>query len=70
MKFESGKTYYATSICDSNCRWEFTVTKRTDKSIWINDKRFSVNDLSSDEFIFPLGRYSMAPMLRASREVD
>lgn len=28
-KFEVGKTYNMTSICDHNCIWTYTVTART-----------------------------------------
>ena len=32
--FEAGQTYRATSICDSECHWYFTIERRTAGSIW------------------------------------
>lgn len=75
-KFEIGKTYTMTSPCDRNCVWTYTVTKRTAKSITISDgtetKTCRVNAQVSEyrdaESIFPLGRYSMCPVLSADKE--
>lgn len=36
-KFEVGKTYNMTSICDHNCIWTYTVTARTAQTITITD---------------------------------
>lgn len=68
-KFEVGKTYYCRSICDQNCVWNYTITKRTDKSVWIGGRRFNVGMGDNSERIFPLGKYSMCPVLRAENEV-
>ena len=75
-KFEIGKTYTMTSPCDRNCVWTYTVTKRTAKTITISDgtetKSCRVNAQVSEyrdaESIFPLGRYSMCPVLSADKE--
>ena len=71
-KFKVNKTYMCRSLCDYDCIWEFTVTKRTDKSIWISDgkntKRVKVYNYGNDEMCYPLGKYSMCPVLRSSRE--
>lgn len=75
-KFEIGKTYTMESLCDRNCVWTYTVTKRTAKTITISDgtetKTCRVNaQVSEDrnaETIFPVGRYSMCPTLSADKE--
>jgi hypothetical protein len=69
MKFQTGRKYYCTSICDSGCRFEYSITKRTEKSLWIGEKRFSIKISDEGEFIYPEGRYSMCPVLRAERMV-
>lgn len=76
-KFEVGKQYYMTSICDSNCHWAYEVTARTAKTVTLQQIsqhpevpitcRISVYE--DCEQVMPEGRYSMAPVLRASREV-
>lgn len=69
--FESGKSYFCRSACDHNCIWTYTVVRRTEKSIWINDgekvKRCAVKQHDDSEYVFPLGRYSMAPVLTAEK---
>jgi len=32
--FETGQRYTATSICNSDCTWTFTIVKRTAKTVW------------------------------------
>ena len=69
VKFEIGKTYNCRSITDSNCRYEFTIVKRTEKTVSFNyenktvTKKVTVYD--SREIVFPLGKYSMAPIIKA-----
>lgn len=36
-KFESGKQYSMTSICNHECIWAYTVTARTEKAITLTD---------------------------------
>lgn len=71
-KFQIGTTYTTRSACDHDCIFAFTVVKRTDKFITIQDKRgnqkragifFAGDDV---EHCFPQGRYSMAPVISAS----
>ena len=72
-KFEVGKTYSMTSICDHNCIWTYTVTARTAQTITITDGKKSqkcrINKKSSEyrnaETVYPLGQYSMCPSLEA-----
>ncbi len=70
-KFITGKTYACRSIGDHECVFKFTITRRTDKTLWLehNGKLLQVRarfNGSAGESCMPLGRYSMAPVLRAS----
>ena len=72
-KFEVGKGYSMTSVCDHNCVWTYTVTARTAQTITISDgekvQKCRINKKISEycdtETIYPLGRYSMCPSLTA-----
>lgn len=72
-KFEIGKQYSMSSACDHNCVWTYTVTARTAQTITVTDgketKKLRINkrisEYSNAEVVFPLGRYSMAPILEA-----
>ena len=70
QKFIVGQEYSTRSACDYNCIFRFRVTKRTEKSIWIAEhddaprmRRVEIYD--GMETIYPYGKYSMAPILRA-----
>ena len=65
IQFEVGKTYTCKSICNSDCVWEHTITRRAEKSVWIGSKRFGVHVYDNSEAIYPEGKYSMCPVLRA-----
>lgn len=68
VKFEVGKTYSCRSACDHNCVWEFKVLGRTDKTVTLSDgKRRKLSVYDGVETCFPIGRYSMAPTLRADK---
>ena len=72
-KFEIGKTYSMRSVCDHDCVWTYTVTDRTAQTITITDgtttKKCRISKAISEydgrECIYPLGKYSMCPILRA-----
>lgn len=72
-KFEPGKSYYCFSICDSDCRWHYKVTRRTEKSIYVQmdgtgpEKALRVKTDRYGEYVNPMGRYSMAPVLHSDR---
>lgn len=72
-KFEIGKTYYATSACDSNCVFTITVEGRTEKTIsYVQDgrrRRSKIRIYDGDEYIRP-DNYSMSPIFRAGREME
>lgn len=72
-KFEVGKEYKMRSICDSNCIWSYTVIARTAQTITLTDGiktlKLRVSKKTSEyrgaETVYPLGQYSMCPMLSA-----
>lgn len=72
-KFEIGQTYTMRSICDHNCVWSYTITKRTAQTITITDGKETktcriskaISQYRNAETIYPLGQYSMAPSLCA-----
>jgi hypothetical protein len=63
------------SPCDHNCIWTYTVTARTAQTITITDgkqtKKCRINKMYSEynkvETVFPLGQYSMCPILTAEK---
>jgi hypothetical protein len=66
---QTGTTLTATSIGDSNCIWTATVIERKGNFITaiINGEvvRKKVNVYNGEEFVYLLGKYSMAPTFRA-----
>lgn len=78
-QFEIGKTYEMRSICDHECVWTYTVTKRTAQTVTLTDdhgktKTCRISKKSSEwckaETVYPLGQYSLCPSLSADREVE
>jgi hypothetical protein len=75
-RFEVGETYEARSISNYDCIWRFKVVKRTAKTMRIVDatrtsaevvtRRIQQCGYHDSEISFPLGNYSMAPMIVAS----
>lgn len=72
--FETGKIYSTRSICDHNCIFTYTILSRTACTVRAVDKNgseytFRINKKYSEyrnaETIFPLGRYSMCPVISA-----
>lgn len=74
-KFKAGETYGSRSICDHNTIFSFKVVRRTAKTIWVTgedkqDKALRIKVWDGEETVKPLGSYSMAPVLRASRPLS
>ena len=73
IKFEIGKTYKMRSACDHNCVWTYTVIARTAQTVTFTDGKETIkckinkqlSEYDGAETVFPLGRYSMAPTMRA-----
>ena len=72
-KFEIGGLYSMRSACDHNCVWSYVVVARTAQTVTLDDgkgrKVCRINKRTSEileaEAVYPLGRYSMAPILSA-----
>ena len=69
-RFRKGQELSARSICDYNCIYTAKVLKRTAKTVTIlgsihGEKRVKIHTDDRGEFIFPHGRHSMAPIMRA-----
>ena len=76
IKFEVGSKYYCRSVGDADCRWEYTVVKRTEKTVTIDHptfekpKRKKIDVWQGCETIRPEGNYSMAPILGADKKCE
>lgn len=72
-KFEIGKQYTMRSICNHDATWAYTVTARTAQTITVTDGKEifklriikKLSEYRNAETVYPLGQYSMAPMLSA-----
>lgn len=77
LKFEVGNIYACKSACDHNCIWYFRVVSRTKSTITILEdgeknpvvKRINkqLSETLDAESVYPLGNYSMAPILSADK---
>ena len=68
LKFEVGNIYACRSTCDHDCIWYFRVVDRTKSTITIlkdDEKKPVVKRMNGAESVYPLGNYSMAPVLSA-----
>lgn len=75
LKFEVGNIYACRSACDYDCIWYFRVVSRTKSTITILKdgdtkpvrKRINkqLSECNGAESVYPLGNYSMAPVLSA-----
>jgi hypothetical protein len=68
---ETGTILTATSVCDSNCKWTASVIERKGNFITalIHGEvvRKKVNVWNGEEYVFLLGKYSMAPIFKAAK---
>ena len=72
--FQAGNAYVMRWAGDADARTATRVVKRTAKfvTLWVEGfgvKRCAIRTNDQGEFAFPLGSYSMAPCVRACREV-
>ena len=71
--FEIGKEYYSRSIYNHDCVFTIKITGRTAKTVTYEymgeSRRSKIRFDDSGEYIQP-GRYSMAPVFRAEREIQ
>ena len=73
-RFEEGKKYYCYSPCNSDCKYEFEVVKRTEKMLVIKDsdgnmKRRKIDTRGNEEIVYPDGKYSMCLVLGSNRMI-
>lgn len=74
--FKVGEKVATRAICNHDTIFRGEVVKRTTKTVTISMydgrevKRCKVHEDSQGEFIYPTGRYSMAPIFRAGRNID
>ena len=71
-KFETGQTYQARFICNSDNLLKCQITRRTNKSVWVSvdgeqPVRRSIKTHNGVEICYPLGNYRNTPMLKASK---
>lgn len=72
-KFKINQCLSATSITDHNCIFYGYVMSRTENTLTLNlesesygiRKRKIYKDEKGNEYCFPLGKFSMAPIFRA-----
>jgi len=72
--FVVGQTLSVRSLGDWDCVFTFTVTKRSEKFVTLDWRgqvsRVAIRKWTDDvEYCYPLGTYSLAPLLRADAEV-
>ena len=70
-KFEVGQCYYTRAIGDHNLIYAYKVTKRTAKTVILQDDRGKdigrrrITIIQGHETVSPEGSYSMSPMIDA-----
>jgi hypothetical protein len=74
-RFEAGQVVSCRSACDHDCVWTGTILKRTAKTVTVKlehekERRCKIHVIRGQEFIFPFGNYSMAPIIRAQSEEE
>ncbi len=75
-RFEVGCRYEAIDVCDSEFTFKYEVIARTEKTITLKGlgdkvKKCRISAASEDhEIVHPEGRYSMCPVLRATRKIQ
>lgn len=66
---KAGQTLTARSVCDYDCVFSVQILARKGSFVTVkaqgNTNRMKVHTDGDGEFIFALGRYSMAPIFRA-----
>ena len=75
-KFRVNQCLRARSICDYNCVFYGYVIDRTENTLTLNlesesygiKKRKIYKDEEGNEYCFPFGKYSMAPIFRAEEK--
>lgn len=71
-QFQVGTAYFCRSVCNYDSVWTFKIASRTAKMIKTEcGKSLRIHApltaMNNAETVFPLGRYSMAPILSADK---
>ena len=67
-KFEAGKRYFTRFAGDADQKIFLTIASRTDKTVKTPEGRtLRVKERDGVEFVYPMGRYSMCPVIHADR---
>ena len=73
-EFKVDGVYYCRSVGDHNCIFRAKITKRSDKSVWIESdlwkKRCAVKKDENGVEYFSPEHYSFAPIFRANKVAD
>ena len=75
-RFIKHNTYSTRSSCNRESIYTFEIIKRTEKSVWILEAgekeiiRRKIIMYDGIESIYPIGKYSMAPILRANKNIN
>ena len=75
IKFKTNEKYYMRSACDHECIWTFTVKSQVGTRLTLThesgkETMHKIHNDGESEFCYPLGIYSMQPILRASKQVE
>jgi len=71
IRFNAGQNYATRSICNHDCIFDFTIIRRTAKSVWIKDDhtgnvvRKGIYIYNDVEQFSPHGSYSMSATISA-----
>jgi hypothetical protein len=72
-RFKVGEQVACRSLGDWDCIFRFTVIKRTAKFVTLlyfgDHLRVAIRERDGREFCYPLGTYSMAPLLYAGENI-
>lgn len=75
-RFKVGQHYSCRSACNHDCVWTYIIAARTEKTIVLQDrygtqKMCRIDQKKAERFgyesVYPLGKYSMCPVLSADR---
>ena len=75
IKFKTGKKYFHSFVTDSSCIVTYEVISMTAKMLTVQNThtkeliKKKIGEFDNQEIIYPLGKYSMCPTLRATKEV-
>lgn len=71
MNFKANTTYTSRFVTDADSTFEVRVIKVTPKTVTFihpqhgDETRAKVHNMGEGDFFYPLGQYSMAPVVRA-----